>query len=123
MAASADDLYRESIKTALCDAILKAVNGPERDAILTSAVKQWLGEWQLKRAVEELVAVRAKQLAAELLNRGDFDAEICQALEAGFKEVLTGLPAAVAKTVRDALFGVEGKDSYSTRCGLVLRNL
>lgn len=118
-----DDTMKEAVQTAVANAILDALNGPQRDAIIVESVKKFLGDWSFKRAIEEIISERAKEKAKEILASGAYDDSIDLAIRDGFDMLTNRIPAAVAKTIQDAMFGVVGKDSYSTKAGLMVKHL
>ena len=120
--ADSNDPIQNGITQAVNAAILAELDGPRRDAIITKAVQDFVKDYAVRRVCEELIQQRAKDKARELVESGKYDSDIVAAIEAGLAAVVARIPAAVTQAVIDALFGRDGKDSYSRFPGLILRH-
>ena len=118
-----DKAIQDGIKQAVSHAILSAVDGPQRDAILATAVKGCLGGWEFNAAVKAIVHERVKVLAVELMATGRWDEEIRAALATSFADTIAAVRPALRETLIEALFGKATGDRYTSHAGLILQHM
>lgn len=113
---------KAAIAATVGESILASLDGPHRDEILSKAVAELLGGYDLKRVVAESLNARAAKLMAAVIESGAYDQRIDAAIREGMEAVLAKLPHAVTLGLTEMIFG-RGGDSYHREPGLILKHL
>jgi hypothetical protein len=116
-----EQLIQEAIHTSVAKAILEGLDTSARDAILQKSISKALGDYQFRHAVENVVADKAKAVAAELVESEEWTQRIEEAIRAGFEDYVKDLRKATSKVMAMALNGEEGESYSSQRAGALLK--
>lgn len=113
-------MIKEAIHASIAKAILDGLDTEARDAILQKSISSSIGDYKFRHGVEEVVAEKAKQVVAELVESYEWENKITEAIRAGFDDYLANLRSAIPGVLALAMHGRDG-DGYSRQTAAILK--
>jgi hypothetical protein len=107
-----DSKVGDAVVQMIAQQIIAGLNEEAQAAILRKGIQSALKDYSFRSAVEKAVASKAQEIVGELLSEGSAHLAVLRLRTAqGVDSLLDQLPAAVASTLRDSIFG-NPKESY-----------
>lgn len=107
-----DESVKEAIHATIAKQILDGLDTSARDAILQKSIREALTDWKFRGAVQDVVNDKASEVAAELVNSPEWSARIKDTISRGFDDYLESLRVAMQNTLREAMHGKGGSNTY-----------
>jgi dTDP-4-dehydrorhamnose reductase len=87
------EAVKAAITTTIARQILEALDSGHRDAILTESIEKALTQYDFHRAVQDVVAQRAQEIARDMVQSEEWTAKIREAALRSFDAYLTKIVA------------------------------
>ena len=114
-----DKLITEAIHASVAKTILAELDTKARDAILQKSIRASLESYVFRNSVEAVVAEKARQVTVGLVETGEWESKITEAIQEGFADYILNLKAAIPGVIALTLHGKDG-GSYEKRAGTIL---
>lgn len=114
-----DKAIRDAIHASVAKSILATMDQEACNALLEKSIASALQSYDLRAAVQAVVAEKAVQVVSELMQSDEWDLRITEAMQAGFELYISELHRAIPQLMIESFHGkLDG--SYGTRAGQIL---
>ena len=115
-----NEAIESAIRDSIAKTILEGIDTAARDALLQKTIKDVIGSYSFRSAVESVVAEKAASVVSELVDTDDWNNRIIQVIREGFEVYLRQLKSAIPKVIAATIHGTDG-EMYSRQVASILK--
>lgn len=112
---------KEAVSLIIGQKILESLDTNTRDKILKDSIIKALQDYSCKNAIEKVVAIKASEVAAELIQSQEYYLKIKQACERGMAVFIAKLEKAMELGLAEFLMGQNNDRGYGGHAGWIER--
>ena len=117
-----DKATKDAVSKVIAEKILSGIGTEHRDAILCKSIEESLKDFEVKQAIEKVVAAKAARITVTLLEEKEFAGMVRACCLEAMKKFLGDLQEAMEISLQECIVGKAG-DTYSRKPGLILESL